>query len=114
MKNLKFVFVLVFLICTSGISYAQCITDMNIEKKPLTTHQSKVVYTVNVEFDDSGSNYLLIHRTGENSPSKRCDESPCSKTFLYTRKEQDKYREIALYSSDCNEFVGCIVLVDGL
>jgi len=117
MKKLKFVFMFALLIGASSISYAQC-EDVHMpmpEKQIVEGKEHQDYYRITVEFDDSGDNYIELHRDGINSPSKRCDKSPCNKGFIYTKSKHTKTRNIVCYSSKCNRVaVGCTVVIDGL
>ena len=114
MKNLKFVFVFALLMGATNISYAQCMTYMNIDMQPREGYENQVVCRVDVEFDDSGSNYMLIYKDRLNSPSKQCDESPCSQWFVYVKAQHDTYKEITCHVPQCSAPIGCIVVVEGL
>jgi len=112
MTNLKFQFILAFMIGLCGILNAQC-TNMDIVESPLGA-DNQVVYEINLEFDDSGSKYLEVYKDGLDSKSKRCTESPCTVRYYYTKKATVKEKEIVCYSSKCDSYARCIVTIDDL
>ena len=114
MKNLKFVFVFALLMGATNISYAQCMTYMNIDMQPREGYENQVVCRVDVEFDDSGSNYMMVYKDGLDSEGKQCNESPCTQWFVYVKSQERKEKVVTCHVPACNELIGCIVVVDGL